>query len=162
MSRFQCISGLEIFVGLKVTEDNNITYSKNCYQSSTFPWDIRIPRRVSNPTDGPSPVSSREPSRSNMGMQGQKSSEMWCSSSSRFLSAMIGISCKWLYSMGTWNMETCYVNLGVKCTVKPQYSRWVENTVLENKEALWLLSLFWKNLAILKIIFWPFCLSQEM
>lgn len=71
---------------------------------STFPWDIKIPRSVSKPTEGPSPVSSREPSRSNMGMQGQKSSEMWCSSSSRFRRAMMGISCKWLYSMGTWNI----------------------------------------------------------
>lgn len=38
-----------------------------------------------------------------MGIHGQKSSEMWCSSSSLFLRAMMEISCRWLYSMGTFN-----------------------------------------------------------
>ena len=69
----------------------------------TLPCDIRMPRRVSKPTDGPWPVWPKRPSRSNMGIHGQKSSEMWCNSSSLFLRAMIEISCRWLYSMGTFN-----------------------------------------------------------
>lgn len=93
---------------------------------NTLPWDIKIPRSVSNPTEGPSPVSSREPSRSNMGMQGQKSSEMWCSSSSRFRRAMMGISCKWLYSMGTWNTTVSLSPLSSKAqkAKKQHYDFW--------------------------------------
>lgn len=64
---------------------------------------MRMPLSVSKPTEGPWPVWPSRPSRSNMGIQGQKSSEMWCSSSSLFLRAMMGISCRWLYSIGTWN-----------------------------------------------------------
>lgn len=71
-----------------------------CYP--TLPWEIRMPRSVSKPNEGPWPVWPNRPSKSNIGIQGQKSSEMWCSRSSLFLSAMMGISCRWLYSMGTY------------------------------------------------------------
>ena len=74
---------------------------KVCYL--TLPWEMRMPLSVSKPTEGPWPVWPSRPSRSNIGIHGQKSSEMWCSSSSLFLRAMMGISCRWLYSMGTFN-----------------------------------------------------------
>lgn len=64
---------------------------------------MRMPLSVSKPTEGPWPVWPSRPSRSNMGIHGQKSSDMWCSSSSLFLRAIMGISCRWLYSMGTFN-----------------------------------------------------------
>lgn len=76
-----------------------------------LPCEIRIPRSVSKPTETPRPVSPSRPSRSNIGIQGQKSSEMWCRSSNRFLSPMMAISCRWLYSIGTYRQTFNYLNM---------------------------------------------------
>lgn len=89
------------FSACHIIPHHGIGFSVPC--CPTLPWEMRMPLSVSNPTEGPWPVWPSRPSRSNIGMHGQKSSEMWCSSTSLFLRAMIGISCRWLYSMGTWN-----------------------------------------------------------
>lgn len=105
---------------LQILKMNHNNYSKELFlkiqkfkfhpQNFTLPCEIRIPRNVSKPTETPCPVSPSRPSRSNIGIHGQKSSEMWCRSSNRFLRPMMAISCRWLYSIGTYRQTFNYLN----------------------------------------------------
>lgn len=92
-----------------------------------------------------------------MGMDGQKRSEKWCSRIRRFLRAVIGMFCRWLYSMGmaegSFPALTALLVDQAKLWADPQATRFIFFPMFQKKKFKWRLP-FSKNSYIMSMGIW--------